>query len=78
VQDNGRGMDEAALGALVRNVYSSNSDDASMLTRPGMGVRNVHERIRLYFGEGYGLSFFSRIEKGTTITVKIPYSNQEV
>ncbi len=78
VQDNGRGMDEAALEALARSVYSSNSDDASMLTRPGMGVRNVHERIRLYFGEEYGLSFFSSTDKGTTVTVKIPFTDQEV
>ena len=77
VKDNGRGMNETTLGALVQSVYSPESDDDFSLTRQGMGVRNVHERIRLYFGKEYGLSFFSSMGKGTTITVKIPYMYQE-
>ncbi len=78
VQDNGKGMDKTTLDTLTRSIYSSESDSDFSLTRQGMGVRNVHERIRLYFGEAYGLSFFSSMEKGTTITVKIPYMYQEI
>ncbi len=77
VKDNGRGMNEKTLEALVKSVYSPENDDDFSLTRKGMGVRNVHERIRLYFGEGYGLSFSSSMEKGTIITVRIPYMYQE-
>ncbi len=39
-----------------------------------MGVRNVHARIRLYFGESYGLHCESTPGVGTTITVRIPSS----
>lgn len=77
VQDNGRGMDEAELDTLVKSIHASREDYSSCLKRQGVGVRNVHERIRLYFGKEYGLSFDSSREEGTTVTMKIPYNYQE-
>ncbi|MDF2922714.1 MAG: histidine kinase [Paenibacillaceae bacterium] len=38
----------------------------------GVGVRNVHERIRLAFGEQYGLEFHSEQEEGTTVKIWLP------
>ena len=38
----------------------------------GIGVRNVNDRIRIYFGEGYGLSIESEPDEGTRITVRLP------
>jgi len=38
----------------------------------GVGVRNVNERIELYYGRDYGLSFESEIEEGTTVTLIFP------
>jgi two-component system, sensor histidine kinase YesM len=38
----------------------------------GVGVRNVHERIRLTFGEEYGLQFESELEEGTTVRIWLP------
>ncbi|MDF2938854.1 MAG: sensor histidine kinase, partial [Paenibacillaceae bacterium] len=43
----------------------------------GVGVRNVHERIRLTFGEPYGLEFESRLEEGTTVKVWLPLLSNE-
>ena len=40
--------------------------------RVHLGVRNVYERIRLYFGEDYGLSINSAPGEGTQITLLIP------
>ena len=37
----------------------------------GLGLRNVNERIKLYFGQQYGLHFSSNSE-GTTVIVHIP------
>lgn len=37
----------------------------------GYGLYNVNERIRLEYGEGYGLSIRSRVGVGTTVTVRI-------
>jgi two-component system sensor histidine kinase YesM len=38
----------------------------------GYGVRNIHERLRLRFGPGFGLGFRSLQGSGTTVTVRIP------
>ncbi len=44
--------------------------DLSLLEH-GYGVRNVRERIQLYYGDGYGLQFESRPGQGTKVTIKI-------
>lgn len=60
VEDNGIGMDEETA--------------ASILTAQskGYGVRNVNERIMLYYGESYHLTVESTPGKGTVITIRIP------
>ena len=60
--DNGVGMDNGTI-ALVFNPEGISS---------GYGVRNVNDRIKLHYGEEYGVSIFSRIGIGTTIKIKIP------
>ncbi|MNW66994.1 hypothetical protein D3C74_455200 [compost metagenome] len=37
-----------------------------------VGLKNVHERIRTVFGEGYGLSVSSREHIGTSVTLTFP------
>lgn len=39
----------------------------------GYGIKNVQERIKLYYGEEYGVTFESEIKKGTIVTIKIPF-----
>lgn len=38
----------------------------------GIGLLNIHNRLRHLFGEGYGLTVDSRLGYGTTVNVKIP------
>ena len=40
-------------------------------TQGGYGLRNVNERIRLEYGEGYGLSVESQKGVGTKVMVRI-------
>ena len=65
VIDNGLGMtpDEVA-GIFEKSGESSNGS--------GVGVKNVNERIKLYFGNEYGLSFESAPDKGTTASILLP------
>lgn len=39
----------------------------------GVGVINVHKRIRIRFGEQYGLEIESEPDEGTTVRIRIPY-----
>lgn len=38
-----------------------------------LGLRNVNQRIRLMFGDEYGIDISSTLYKGTSVTIKIPY-----
>ncbi|MFU1793817.1 sensor histidine kinase [Paenibacillus azoreducens] len=64
VSDNGLGMSRQVMDRLLTGVSRSGGS--------GVGVRNVHERIRLYYGKNYGLSFESELEAGTTVTITLP------
>lgn len=71
ISDNGLGMSNETLQGILTG--GSKSGGGS-----GVGVRNVNERIGLYFGREYGLSFESEIEEGTTVTITFPaLLNQE-
>jgi len=65
IEDNGVGMASEQLAALR---------DGLIEPRPanGVGVRNVQERIHLYFGLEYGVGFESTPGKGTVATIRIP------
>ena len=44
----------------------------AQLLDSGIGVRNVNERIKLYFGKEYGLVIDSEPDEGTTVTAHLP------
>ena len=35
-------------------------------------VKNVNDRLKIYFGEEYGITIESELDVGTTVTIKIP------
>lgn len=41
-------------------------------TRQSIGLKNIHSRIELYYGKGYGLQISSVPGEGSTITIKLP------
>ncbi|MEN6420190.1 MAG: sensor histidine kinase [Clostridiaceae bacterium] len=41
--------------------------------RESIGLKNVHNRLKLYFGEPYGIRIESARGKGTTVTVHMPF-----
>lgn len=65
VIDNGVGMDQAKIAEIF---------DGSTEKKGGYGLKNVDERIKLYFGERYGLGINSEKGKGTRVWVRIPKS----
>lgn len=68
ISDNGLGMTrEQVEGLLIEQTAHVSSKRGS-----GIGVKNVNERIRLYFGEQYGLSIESEPDEGTTIRIHLP------
>ncbi|RNB61448.1 sensor histidine kinase [Brevibacillus gelatini] len=66
VQDNGLGMPPHVREQVLAGGYKSEGGS-------GVGIQNVNERIRLTFGEEYGLEIESELEVGTTVKVWLPY-----
>ena len=67
VIDNGIGMDEERLKALRKEVEMPGSEQST-----GFGLANVNKRIKLNYGNGYGLDIRSKKGEGTDIIIKIP------
>ncbi|NEN81929.1 sensor histidine kinase, partial [Paenibacillus elgii] len=38
----------------------------------GYGIRNVHQRIELHYGKPYGVSMYSKLGIGTSVTIRLP------
>ncbi|MDO4174773.1 MAG: ATP-binding protein, partial [Eubacteriales bacterium] len=64
VTDNGGGMSQEQLEQLRAGVYEDRRDS--------FGLKNVHQRLRLYCGEQAGLVFESEEGEGTMVTVCLP------
>lgn len=68
VKDNGQGIEPEHLEKLNAKLKGEESDVG------GIGVVNVHERIKLLYGKEYGIDIFSDYEKNTIVLVHIPIS----
>jgi two-component system sensor histidine kinase YesM len=67
VRDNGLGIPQDKLAALLTGGPSAGGKRGS-----GIGLRNVHQRIRLYYGEAYGLEIESEVDVGTVVRIHLP------
>jgi len=72
ISDNGCGMSRRELEQLRQSIYSQ--ADTENIEKQ-VGLKNVHERIKLYFGENYGLKIHSVEGKGTMVVLKIPHKD---
>ena len=68
VADNGPGMPEETVERLLDQSYAA----APGTKGSGIGLRNVHQRIGLTFGEEYGLAIHSEPDAGTTVCIRLP------
>ncbi|MFR2840289.1 MAG: cache domain-containing protein [Zhenhengia sp.] len=66
VYDNGKGMSREQ----IKNILKAPS--STSITKGGVAIKNVHERIQVYFGQDYGLSYESEYGKWTKVRITIP------
>lgn len=66
VEDNGLGMQKAQVESLLTDGTRIRSKGS------GIGIRNVHQRIQLYFGTEYGLEILSEPDEGTMVRIHLP------
>jgi two-component system sensor histidine kinase YesM len=65
VMDNGIGMTEENLEILKFMINHESEEYDS-------GLRNVHRRIKLYYGEQYGITIKSKYKEGTIVEILVP------
>lgn len=63
VEDNGVGMTQEECEEIFRKEAHH---------KTGIGVKNVEDRIKIYFGEEYGLTIKSELDKGTRVEIRMP------
>lgn len=70
--DNGLGMPQEQADALLTEETTKVRGKGS-----GIGLKNVKERIQLYFGSEYGLAIYSEPDEGTTARIHLPLKTLE-
>lgn len=71
VLDNGTGMSPAALTTLQKQLQGTTKPKPEQQTG-GVGLKNVHDRLKSLYGEGYGLTVSSWPGVGTAVCLKLP------
>lgn len=64
--DNGIGMNETDINKIK-----------SKKLKGGIGIKNVDERIKLIYGEEYGVKIVSEKDYGTIVSIKVPINKKE-
>lgn len=66
ISDNGCGMDQHTLEKMRENLIKGNIDK-----RYGIGLYNINQRIRMCYGQEYGVTIDSTVDIGTTVSATI-------
>ncbi len=68
IEDNGVGMSEQQCYEIMHREPGD---------RTGIGTKNVNDRIKIYFGDNYGLNITSELDEGTCVTIRVPKVEEE-
>ena len=66
VVDNGPGIENNVLKTILNTKKDVNKFSA-------VGLNNVNERLKLYYGDEYGISIKTEVNEGTNVRITIPY-----
>ena len=73
ISDNGCGMDEETLQMVLHKVQ----DYTRKRRKSSIGLYNINRRIKLNYGEQYGLDIQSTLGEGTMVRVTFPVIKTE-
>lgn len=67
--DDGLGMKQERIDEIF---------DPKDRSHMGCGIRNIDQRVKLHYGDVYGVSIYSRIGIGTTVQIRIPARRRKI
>ncbi len=70
IKDNGPGMEENYINRIMTGDYQPKGGT-------GIGLKNIEERLKILFGENYGLTIESEKGQGTHVMIKVPKEGGE-
>ena len=70
IQDDGVGMTPEQIESALTETISGKPGG-------GYGIYNVQQRVEVYYGKAYGISFKSKVNEGTCVTLRIPKEAKE-
>lgn len=74
IYDNGVGIEQVKLMELNDTIQCVSNNPLDYIDQyKSLGLINVHLRLKLNFGDSYGLELFSKPNKGTCIVARIPH-----
>ena len=71
VEDNGKGIDQDKIDKILSKDIKESSRYSSI------GISNTVKRIKLYYGEAYGLELKKLLDSGTKAVITIPIRSEE-
>jgi Predicted signal transduction protein with a C-terminal ATPase domain len=72
VADNGEGISKEVLDQIKDSLLHLNPEMHKNSGSMSIGLSNVNRRIKLHFGESYGISIDSNMNDGTKVSIKLP------
>lgn len=70
ISDDGIGISDEAIESILSHITLKSTGKGS-----GYGLKNINTRLKLTYGNDYGLSFINKGIVGTTVLIKIPKNN---
>jgi two-component system sensor histidine kinase YesM len=72
VNDNGVGIIPERLNEIYNMLSSKEEKHINSVDKTSIALKNVNERIKLFYGERYGVSIYSTLGVGTTVDIVLP------
>lgn len=69
IYDNGVGIEKEKLEKVIERKEQKNEHFS------GIGINNVDSRIKLLYGNDFGIKIKSKVNQGTTVTILLPQNN---
>jgi two-component system sensor histidine kinase YesM len=80
IKDNGVGMEEESLDAInygLQHISIASVSEENKNKKGGIALNNVCRRIKLLFGEEYGIHVYSMVGVGTDVRITLPIVKKE-
>ena len=72
VKDNGVGISPVKMKELLKAMEKEQIEPISTEGHSSIGIKNVNQRIKAYYGDAYGIRLESRQNSGTSVVIRIP------